>query len=90
MQEHKKNCLKINRQKSVKLRSGSIRFNNYFKQLAVPFRIYDDFEFVLKRIHSDDIDNNDSYPKKHKAHIISSFSYNAVCIDDKFSKPVVP
>ena len=54
------------------------------------FRIYDDFESVLKRIDSNDIDNNDSYSKKHKAFITCSFAYNAVCIDDKFSKPVVP
>ena len=49
------------------------------------FRIYDDFESVLKRI-----DSNDYYSKKHKAFITCSFAYNAVCIDDKFSKPVVP
>ena len=42
--EHKKTCLEINDKQSVKLRSGSIKFKNYFKQLAVPFKIYSDFE----------------------------------------------
>ena len=61
MQEHKKVCLKINGKQSIKLKSGSIKFKNYFKQLAVPFKIYTDFESVLKGVHSDENDNNDSY-----------------------------
>ena len=32
--DHKKVCLKINGKQSVKLRSGSIKFKNSFKQLA--------------------------------------------------------
>ena len=32
LQEYKKVCLKINSKQSVKLRSGSIKFKNYFKQ----------------------------------------------------------
>ena len=35
--EHKENCLIINGKQSVKLKSGSIKFKNHFKQLAVPF-----------------------------------------------------
>ena len=41
--EHKKTCLEINGEQNVKLRRGSITFKKYFKQLAVPFRIYTDF-----------------------------------------------
>ena len=48
LQEHKENCLIINGKQSVKLRSGSIKFKNYFKKLAVSFKIFADFEF-LKR-----------------------------------------
>ena len=36
--EHKETCLKIKGKQSVKFRSGSIRFKNYFKQLAVHLR----------------------------------------------------
>ena len=32
LQEHKENCLIINGKQSVKLKSGSISFKNYFKQ----------------------------------------------------------
>ena len=45
--EHKKVCLKINGNQRVKLRS-SIKLENYFKQLAVLFKIYVNLESVLK------------------------------------------
>ena len=58
-------CLKIkNGKQSVKLKSGSNKFKNYFKQLAVSFKIYADFESDLQRIHSDD-KNNVSYTKQY-------------------------
>ena len=41
--EHKETCFKINGNQAVKLRSGSIKFKNYFKQLSVSFKIYADF-----------------------------------------------
>ena len=48
--EHKENCLITNGKESVKLKSGSISFKNYFKQLPVPFKIYADFECLLKGV----------------------------------------
>ena len=33
--------------------------------------------------------NNASYTKKYQDHVPCSFAYKVVCIDDKFSKPVV-
>ena len=48
--EHKENCLIINGKQSVKLNSGLISFKNYFKQLSVLFKIYADFECILKRV----------------------------------------
>ena len=44
-----KTCLKANSKQSVKFRNGLIKFDNNYKQLAVPFAIYADFESVLKR-----------------------------------------
>ena len=32
-------CLEIKGKETVKLRSGSIKFKKYFKQLALPFTI---------------------------------------------------
>ena len=42
--EHKEVCLEINGQQTIKLKSGSIKFENYYKKSAVPFKIYADFE----------------------------------------------
>ena len=42
--------MKINGKQNVKLRSSSIKSKNYFKQLAVLFKIYADFESFLKRV----------------------------------------
>ena len=59
----------------MKLKYGSIKFKNYFKQLAVPFKIYADFEFLLKGVKSSDKNNK-------------GFAYKSVCINNKFSKKI--
>ena len=41
---HKENCLSINGKQSVKLEKGIIKFENCFKQMPVPFKIFADFE----------------------------------------------
>ena len=86
--EHKENCLIINVKQSVKLKSGSISFKNYFKQLPVPFKIYVDFECLLKGVKNSD-KNNGSYTEKYQPHIPCSFAYKSVCVDNKLSKKVV-
>ena len=48
--EHKENCLIINGKQSAKLKTGSISFKNYFKQIPVPFKIYADFKCLLRRV----------------------------------------
>ena len=58
--EHKENCLIINGKQSVKLKCGSISFKNYFKQSPVLFKIYTDFECILKRVRGSH-KNNGSY-----------------------------
>ena len=84
--KHKEVCLKINGKQSVKLKSESIKFNNRSKQIAVPFKIYPDFESVLKELKRINKDSNTSYTKKYQEHIPCSFAYKVVCIDDKLAK----
>ena len=86
--EHKENCLIIHGKQSVNLKSGSISFKNYFKQLPVPLKIYADFECILKEVKSSN-KNNGSYTEKYQDHIPCSFAYKVACIDNKFSKRVV-
>ena len=50
--EHKEDFLSINGKKSVKVDEGTIEFENYFKQLPVPFKIYADYECNLEGVES--------------------------------------
>ena len=78
-------CLSINGKQSVKLEEGIIEFENYFKQIPVPFKIYADFECNLRGVEC----YEGSYTKKYQDHIPCSFAYKVVCIDDRFTKPIV-
>ena len=87
--DHKKDCLLINGGQNVKLEKGFMEFKNLNRQIPVPFKIYADFECLLKpRVM--DVDNDCfSYTRKYQDHIPCSFAYKVVCINDKFSKDVV-
>ena len=52
----------------------------------MPFKIYADFESLLKGIKSKYRKNNTSYTEKNPDHIPRSFGSKVVCIDNKFSK----
>ena len=58
---------------------GTIKFKNYFKQIAVPFKMYADFEWDIES----------SYSKKYQDHIPCSFADKLGRVDDKFTKPIV-
>ena len=83
--KHKEICLNINGKQSVKLEKGINKFENYFKQIPVPFKIYAEFECNLKKVKC----NEGSYAEKYQDHIPCSFAYKIVCIDDKFTKPTI-
>ena len=83
--KHKENCLSINGKQSVKLEKGIIEFENYFKQLPVPFKIYADFQCNLDSVEI----YKGSYTKKYHDHVPCSFAYKVVSIDNRFSKPIV-
>ena len=67
--KHKENCLSINGKQSVRLEKGIIEFKNCFKQIAVSFKIYADFECNLQSVECD----GGSYTKKYQDHIPCSF-----------------
>ena len=59
------------------------------KQIPVPFKIYADFECILRKVDIIECDSNSSYTRKYQDHISCSFGYKVVCVDNKFSKKVV-
>ena len=83
--EHKKVYLIITGAQSVRLEKGTTEFKNYFKQILVPFKIYADFECNLESVES----YEGSYSKKYQDHIPCSFAYKLVCVDDKFTNPII-
>ena len=83
--KHKEDCLNITGKQSVKLEKGTIEFQNDFKQIPVSFQIYTDFEYNLRCVGS----YEGSYTKKYQDHVPCSFAYKVVCIDDRFTKPIV-
>ena len=76
--KHKEICLSTNGKQSVKLEEGIFKFENYFKQIPVPFKIYADFECNLKKVKC----NEGSYTEKYQDHILCSFVY-------KFTKQTI-
>ena len=88
LNKHNKDCLLINGKQRIKLEIGLTKFNNFNKMIACPFKIYADFECLLKNV---DIGINDCfiYTSKYQDHIPCSFAYKLKCIDDKYSKNVV-
>ena len=78
--KHKKDGLTINGKQSIRLKSGSIGFKNHFKQLPVPFKIYADFECILKKVECDSVKNSSSYIRKYRDHVPCGFAYKVVCI----------
>ena len=59
--EHKEKCLEINGKQDVKLENGTIKFKNYFKQIAVPFKLCSNFESLFKKLQINDRDKNISH-----------------------------
>ena len=81
---HKEDCLSINGTQSVDVEKGIIKFENYSKQLPVPFKIYSDFECNLQ-----DTEIYEGSCTKKYDHVPCSYAYRIVCIDNRFSKPIV-
>ena len=83
--KHKEDCLSINGVQSVNVEKEIIEFKNDFKQLPAPFTIYADFEYNLRDVET--YEGSDT--KKYHDHVPCSFAYKIVCIDNKFSKPLL-
>ena len=83
--KHKDDFLSINGKQSVKLENGIIQFKNYSKQIPDPFKIYYDFECNLRGVES----YEGSHTKKYQDPIPCSLGLKVVCVDDRFTKPIV-
>ena len=91
LNKHKENCLVINGEQRVKLNEGFISFKNYSRPMEAPFKIYADFEFILKKSKAlyEVFDENSLWSKKYQDHVPCGFGYKVVCVDDRFTKNAV-
>ena len=78
----------INGKQNVKLEGGFISFKNYSRKIPVPFKIYADFEYILKNVDNSTINKDISYKRKYQDHTPCSFTYKVVCVDNKYSKKI--
>ena len=89
LNKHKEDCLVKNGKQNVKVEKEFISFKNYSRQIPVPFKIYADFQCILKNLDNGTINNDISYTRKYQNHIPCRFAYKVVCVDNKYSKKIV-
>ena len=96
---HVNNCLTINGAQAINMpKQGEniLKFNNFHKQLPVPFVIYADFEAIMKKVQGcrqseemEDEKNKTSYTEAYQTHEDCGCGYKLVCCyDDKYSKQI--
>ena len=96
---HVNNCLKINGNQAInmpKQDENILKFNNFHKQLPVPFVIYADFEAITKKVQgceqSEEMKKDKdriSYTEAYQTHEDCGYGYKVVCCyKKKYSKPI--
>ena len=90
LNNHKDNCIQVNGTQAVKMPdkdNNILKFNNFHKELPVPFVIYADFEAITEKISSCQPNNDKSYTEAYQKHTDCGYGYKVVCCyDDKYSK----
>ena len=97
--KHVNNCLTINGAQAINMpKQGEniLKFNNFHKQLPVPFVIYADFEAITKKVQgceqSEEMKNENnkrSYTEAYQTHKDCGYGYKVVgCYDDKYSSDI--
>ena len=94
---HANNCLTVNGAQAINMpKQGEniLKFNNFHKQLPVPFVIYADFEVITKKVQgceqSEEMEKEKdrrSYTEAYQTHEDCGYGYKVTCCyDDKYSK----
>ena len=97
--KHTNNCLAINGAQAINMpKQGEniLKFNNFHKQLPVPFVIYADFEAITKKVQGckqsaemENEKNKRSYTEAYQTHKDCGSAYKVICCyNDKYSKDI--
>ena len=66
-----------------------LKFNNFHKQLPVPFVICADFEAITKKVQGCGRNDNKLYTEAYQPHEDCGYGYKVVCCyKNKYSKPI--
>ena len=96
---HVNNCLTVNGVQAINMpKQGENipKFNNFHKQLPVPFVIYADFEAITRKVQGckqgEEIENEKnkrSYTEAYQTHEDCGYGYKLVCCyRERYSKPI--
>ena len=99
LSNHVNNCLTINGAQAINMpKQGEnvLKFNNFHKQLPVPFIIYADFKAITKKVQgckqSEEMENEKnkrSYTEGYQTHEDCGYGYKLVCCyRERYSKPI--
>ena len=99
LMKHTNDCLTINGAQAINMpKQGDniLKFDNFHKQLPVPFIIYADFKAIMRKgqgcKQSEEMEKDKdkrSYTKAYQTHKGCGYGYKVVCrYDDKCSKPI--
>ena len=88
-QKHIEYC-STNETVAVKMppRNSKLRFNNYYKQLPIPFVVYADFECFTKPMNTCSPNPEDSYTYNYQKHEPSGFCFYIKGIAPNIIKPI--
>ena len=91
LERHKPECKGLlkspTRMEMPKVGENKMAFKNYYKQMEVPYTVYEDFEYVLRKIHTCKPDNKQSFTVKTEKHEPCGFSYLVVRRDGQSFGP---
>ena len=97
--KHVNNCLTVNGVQAINMPKQSeniLKFNNFHKQLPVPFVIYADFEAIAIKVQSCEQSeemkkerNKRSYTEAYQTDEDCGSAYKVICCNyDKYNKPI--
>ena len=90
--KHTNNCLTINGKQAINMpKKGEniLKFDNFHKQLPVPFVICADFEAITKKVQRCRPNDVKSYTEAYQNHEDCGYGYKVVCCyKNKYSKPI--
>ena len=92
LNEHMENCITLNGTQAIIMpneNNNRLNFHSFYKQLAIPYVIYADFEAITEKIHGCQPNDEKSFTEAYQKHTDCGYGYKLVCCyDDKYSKPL--